>query len=133
LGKPNTETPIAAMPGCAEQVAALQTSQDDFETARITHEEEKAGEITEKNATTLKKEVVKMINDKLVVYLRAMMQADDATYGDFGRTVGQIIADNNEVVKRRRNKTAAEKAGRDNITLGLVNFWFCILTVAPVG
>jgi len=48
--------------------------------------------------------VVNLINDKLVVYLRAMMQVNDATYGDIGRTVGEIIDANNEVVKKRRKK-----------------------------
>jgi len=104
FSKPNLQDAIAALPGCAEQISALQTAQDDFEAARIAYEEEKASESTEKNATELKKEVVKLVNDKLVVYLRAMMQVDGATYGSFARTIGEIVADNNETVKRRRTK-----------------------------
>jgi len=109
LAKPKLQDAIAILPGCAEQIAALQTAQDDFEAARITYEEEKASESTEKNATELKKEVLILVNDKLVVYLRAMVQVDDATYGKFTRTVGEIIADSNEVVKRRRAKPEPEE------------------------
>ena len=109
FAKPGLQDAIAVLPGCAGQVAALQTAQDDFEAARITWEEEKAGESTEKNATELKKEVVKLVNEKLVVYLRAMMQVDDATYGKFARTIGEIVAENNETVKRRRAKPEAEE------------------------
>jgi len=109
FSKPGLQDTIAALPGCAEQISALQSAQDDFEAARIAYEEEKASESTEKNATEQKKEVVKLINDKLVVYLRAMLQANEATYGDFARTVAEIIADNNETVKRRRAKPEPEK------------------------
>ncbi len=61
------------------------------------------------NATTIKKEVVNIINNNLVVYLRAMEQVDEPTYGNFARTIAQIIANNNEVVKKRRKKPEAEK------------------------
>lgn len=104
LSKPNLQEAIAAMPGCTEQIAALQTAQDEFEAARVAYDEQKAKEETRENATELKKAVAGIINDKLVIYLRAMMQVDEATYGDFGRTVDEIISENNEVVKRRRKK-----------------------------
>ncbi|HSH19166.1 MAG TPA: DUF6261 family protein [Draconibacterium sp.] len=110
LGKPNLQDSIAALSGCAELIAALKTAEDNFENARILYEEEKAGEGTLSNATAIKKEVVLKINDQLVVYLRAMEQVNDTTYGAFARTVAQIIADNNEVVKKRRKKPEAEPA-----------------------
>jgi hypothetical protein len=102
--------PLAAiplLPGCAVQIAALQAAQDDFEATRIVYDQQRGGESTEANATTLKKDVVKVINEQLVIHLRSKILEDEATYGDFVRTVGQIIADNNEVVKRRRNKAEA--------------------------
>lgn len=104
LGKPGLQNAIAAMPVFAEQISALQIAQDEFEDARVTYEEQKAKEGIRENATELKKKVAGIINDKLVVYLRAMMQVDETTYGDFGRTVGEIISNNNETVKRRRKK-----------------------------
>jgi hypothetical protein len=56
------------------------------------------------NATALKKEVIDVINNQLVVYLDAMMLVDEATYGAFGRTVAEIIDTTNEMVKKRRKK-----------------------------
>ena len=95
---------IALLSGCAETIAALQTAQNEFEAARITWEQEKAAESTQQTATTIKKEILSLINDKLVIYLRAMEVVDEATYGDFARTIAEIIAENNEVVKKRHNK-----------------------------
>jgi hypothetical protein len=42
------------------------------------------------------------------LYLKVMVQLDEATYGDFARTVATIIAENNEAVKRRNKKPAQE-------------------------
>ena len=107
LAQPEFQEPIALLSGCAESIAALQTAEDNFEAARIAYEEEKAQESTLENATTIKKRVVSLINDKLVVYLLAMVQVNPEMYDLFARTVGQIIADNNEVVKKRRTTPAA--------------------------
>ena len=107
LAKPKLQDAIAALSGLAEVVAELQVAQTDFEETRIAYEEEKAKEGTLENATTIKKEVVAIINDKLVVYLRAMILVDEATFGDFARTIAEIIDDNNEVVKKRRKKPEA--------------------------
>jgi len=104
LSKAGLQPSIEALPGCAEQIDALQNAQDDFEATRVAYEAEKANEENRKNASTLKKEVTAIINDKLVVYLRAKVQVDEAAYGNFGGTVGEIIDDNNGTVKRRRNK-----------------------------
>ena len=104
LSKQKLQAAIAALSGCAELIAALQTAQTDFEQTRITYEEEKAKEGTQENATAIKKEILVIINDNLVVYMRAMIQVNEPTYGNFARTVAQIIADNNEMVKKRRKK-----------------------------
>ena len=61
------------------------------------------------NATLVKKEVLTLLNDKIVVYLRAMDQVNAATYGVFVATVAQIIADTNEQVKKRQQKPDTEK------------------------
>ncbi len=109
LAKPKLQAAIALLSGLTEIIAALQAAQTDFEETRIAYEEEKAKEGTLENATAIKKEVVAIINDQLVVYLRAMIQVDEPTYGNFARTIAEIIADNNEVVKKRRKKTVAEE------------------------
>ncbi len=104
FANPSLQPSISVLPGYAELIAALQTTQTGFEQTRITWEAEKAKEGTQGNATAIKSEVVEIVNEKLVVYLRAMELVDEETYGTFARTIGQIISDNNDVVKKRRKK-----------------------------
>lgn len=105
LSSPEMQEAIALLSGCAEIIAALQSAQTAFETARIAYEEEKAQESTEQTASEIKVEVLKLVNEKIVIYLRAMEVVDVETFGTFARTVAEIIADNNEVVRKRLNKT----------------------------
>ena len=111
LSKPKLQEAIALLPGCAETLAALQTSQEEFETLRIEWEEEKAQESTQSNATKIKAEVVALINEKIVVYLRAMEIVDEPAYGSFARTIAEIISENNETVKKRRKTETGETEG----------------------
>jgi hypothetical protein len=104
LAKPKLQAAIAKLSGCAEIIASLQAAQEDFEATRIAYETEKAEEGTHANATTIKKEVLDIINDQIVIYLRAMEQVDEPNYGAFTRTIAEIIDDNNEVVKKRGKK-----------------------------
>lgn len=104
LSKQKIQNAIALLPGCADVITALQAAQQAFEAARITYEQEKAQESTQASATKQKPELVALINDKIVVYLRAMEVVDEETYGAFARTIATIIAENNEVVKKRRKK-----------------------------
>jgi hypothetical protein len=104
LGNEAYIEPIAALSGCAELIQALQNSQEDFEETRVAWEREKAKEGALENATELKKEVVTIINDRLVVYLRAMQQVNPEMYDEFTNTIAVIIAENNETVKRRAKK-----------------------------
>jgi hypothetical protein len=101
---PEMQAAIALIPSCAEILASLQTAQTAFDTARVAYEAERAREGTQANASELKKEVLALINDKVVAYLRAMEAVNDATYGELARTVATIIADNNLVVKKRRTE-----------------------------
>ena len=96
---------IAVLPACAGLITALETAQSAFEEARIAFETEKAEEGTQSSASEIKKVVGSIINNKLVVYLRAMVQVDGETYGPFGNTVSEIINDNNVVVKKRKKNT----------------------------
>ncbi|WP_297100181.1 DUF6261 family protein [uncultured Draconibacterium sp.] len=105
LSSPEMQEAIALLSGCAEIIAALQAAQTAFETARIAYEEEKAQESTEQTASEIKVEVLKLVNEKIVIYLRAMEVVDVETFGTFARTVAEIIVDNNEVVRKRLNKT----------------------------
>ena len=101
---PKIQAAIALLPGVAENIAAEQAAQDDFENTQAEYAEELAEEDTLLNATTLKKEVTNLINNDLVVFLRSAERFQAATYGAFASTVAKIIADNNIQVKKRRKK-----------------------------
>ena len=107
LAKPELQPAIGALPGFAQMIEDLANAQTSFEEMRPAYDLHKAEEGTLANASEIKKTVVTLVNDKLVVYLRAMLQVDETTYGPFARTVAQMIADNNEIVKRRRKKPEA--------------------------
>ena len=87
----------------------LAIAQSEFEQARIAYETEKAKEGMLQNATEIKKNVVYLLNEKIVVHLQAMEQVNAETYGILAATVAQIIAENNEVVKKRQQKPDDEK------------------------
>lgn len=99
---------IAKLPQCDLYITALKDAQGDFETNRLSFEEAQGQEGTLENASKLKKIVVDKLNGLLVPYLNVMAQLDDATYGAYARTVAEIIATNNEAVKRRRKKDDPE-------------------------
>jgi len=104
LADPELEPSITALSGCTELIADLQAAQEDFERVGAAYEAEKGKDGTLESASAIKKQIIRTINDQLVVYLRAMLQVDETTYGDFSRTVAATIADSNEVVKKRRKK-----------------------------
>lgn len=95
---------ISHLSGLAELIAGIQTAQTDFEQTRIGFESSKAEESTYTTATDLKKTVLDIVNDKVVIYMRAMELVDNVNYGAFARTIAEIIDDNNEQVKKRRKK-----------------------------
>lgn len=113
LGNETYQEAIAALSGCAALIQALQNSQGDFEETRVTWEKEKAKEGAMENATELKKAVVTIINEKLVVYLIAMKMADPEMYGEFAGTIAVIIAENNETVRRRAKKPEPDPVVQD--------------------
>lgn len=104
LGNPAYQQDIDALSGCSALIQALQSSQNDFELTRVAWERDKAKEGVLENASELKKKVVIIINEKIVVYLRAMQQVNVDMYGEFANTIAVIIAENNETVKRRSEK-----------------------------
>lgn len=102
--KPEYTTHIANLSGCGELLQSLTSAQADFEQARIAYETEKAQDGMVANATEIKKQVVELVNNKIMVYLQAMQQANPDTFGVLAATCAQIIAENNEQVRRRQQK-----------------------------
>ena len=108
FAKPEYKDAIAALSGCAELIARLQTAQDDFEQTRIAYETEKAKEGMLETASEIKKGVAKIINDKIVTYLCAMEQVNPPIYSEFAGTVAVIISENNGAVKKRKKQQPNE-------------------------
>ena len=106
LAKPEYETSISALPSCADLIADLQTSQDAFKAARLVFQQEQAQEGQLVNATAVKRQVVNIVNTSLITVLNGLLISSPATYAKFGATVAQIINENNEVVKKRKNLQA---------------------------
>lgn len=92
---------IAAVLGCAELIASLQTAQNDFRTADTIWTEEKSKEDLTQSASEIKKEVLAVINGKIIVYLKAMSQVNPEVYAEFAKAVSDIINEVNQAVKRR--------------------------------
>ena len=105
FGDANLQLPISKLPGLSLLISELTGAQLEFQEASNDFDTERAEEGTQESATKVKKEVVGVINDKVVIYLRAMIQVNEPTYGELTRTIAQIIENNNIDVKMRRNKT----------------------------
>ncbi len=104
FANPDIVTAIADLRGLSVLITELTAAQLEFREAAVAFEAEKAEEGTEESASKIKLEVVSIINEKIVIYLRAMIQVDEPTYGELTRTTAQIIEDNNMIVKKRRAK-----------------------------
>jgi hypothetical protein len=109
LAAPEISPSVALLSGCAGAIAGLEEAQRDFEETYLAYVGEKAMESTRETATAEKNRIVYTINHLLLVYLRAMVQLDEPTYGEFARTIARIIDTSNEVVKRRGKKGQGEE------------------------
>lgn len=101
LNSDTYEPAVAKLPGLSQIIGELTAMQDDFEAARVAYETEKAAESTLPTATELKREILDIYNNKLVIYLRAMSLANEPLFGEFSRTLAGIINKSNEQVKKR--------------------------------
>lgn len=104
LAKPKLLKAIDKLSGINEIITELAAAQTAFETSRIAYEEEKAKESKQENATLIKKEILALINGKMVIYMRAMKLVDEPVYGDFARIFALVIGKNNGVIKKRLKK-----------------------------
>ena len=103
FAKPEIQKATGALPGMSQIIEELKAAQDDFEKTSLNYKEDKSDEEELKSATEIKMQAVSIINDKLVVYLRAMCMINKEKYGGYAGTVAQMIDDNNAAVKRRNN------------------------------
>lgn len=96
---------ISLLPGLNQLIAELRDAETEFEKSKVIYEEEKAKQKNAKKSSEIKKEILDVINGKLIVYLRAMVQVDETKYKAIAGVVSQIIDDANAAVKKRQKTT----------------------------
>ncbi len=93
---------LEKLPFVADIIADLKKAQQEFETAYKSYISELAIHSTKSSATSIKGDVLKVINEDLVDYLKVMSKVNAAVYEQIASEVGKIIADNNERVNKRK-------------------------------
>ncbi|MCP4986601.1 MAG: hypothetical protein GY928_11265 [Colwellia sp.] len=74
--EPSVAEQIAILPGMAQLVEELRNAQDAFEQARLALDTATAQGNIDMSASELKKEMLKLVNGKLTIYLQAMAIVD---------------------------------------------------------
>jgi len=108
LEDPAVEEAIKALPGAEILLADLIAKETAFEKFRVVYEVKLAQEKTIISASEAKKAVVKLINTQFIGYLTGMMGVQENKYGEFCRSVDQLISTINDAVKRRRGSRSKE-------------------------
>ncbi len=101
LTEPSMVAHIAKVPGVDTLIQAVQSSNNNFAERELIYKKAKAASSVTVTATEIKKDILPLINNKLVVYLRAMAVVEEETFGEFTRVVGQLIDDTNRNVRNR--------------------------------
>ncbi len=106
---------VAAVPGCADNIAQLKTSQENFSTIYDAFAAAKSSDKNIDSATALKAVILEKVNHVLVYYMKGMNAVNKATYGSFASLLAQIIDDNNARVNRRlgNNNTEGDETDDD--------------------
>ncbi len=94
---------IGHISGLELLLSQLKQNQSEFEAARSAFDNAQSADKGNASATDIKKEILELVNGKIVVYLRAMSMANPDMYGEFVRRTTEIIERNNLQVKKRCN------------------------------
>lgn len=103
MALPEIASSVELLPGVSELKQQLLTEQAKFQTAEAVWLEARSEQSLIKNATSVKLELLTVINDKLVVYLRAMSMVNPDPYRSLISKVSLIIDQINATIKRRRS------------------------------
>lgn len=104
LSNSEMQSAIEKLSGMTEIVAELRQAQTSFTTLRAEYEKMQAMRKRKVSASSLKKNLLELINSKLITYLAAMGVANSSAYGNFVRVVSQVISDTNVTIKRRTQR-----------------------------
>ena len=90
--------------GCAEQITILKASNNAFRTSRNKYQDEVSKDKEKISATAIRNELISLINDKLITYLKGVMVMNPEKYGSLVARIEETITQNNEVAKKRLSK-----------------------------
>lgn len=111
LSAADAKNAIASLQGIGVLVSALAVAQDEFDQANDAFT--LATALKTESATSLKKPLLTIINDRIVPYLTAMKLAKTSIFGDFVSKAETEINRANQAVAKRRNKGEAESVVED--------------------
>lgn len=95
----NEEETVCALDGIKEILEQIRSAQDSF--VKASDEYNAASSVKTESASSLKKPLLSLINDKLIPYITAMQMANSALYADFATKAEGEIKRVNEIVLRR--------------------------------
>ena len=108
LEEPEIKDSIANLSGITEVLTELKQSQKEFENVYLHHQKAKSQSNNEDNATELRKELINILNGKLIPYLNGVYGVDPEKYGSFVHEISAHISSNNSNVKTRAKRLKAE-------------------------
>lgn len=97
----NMREQMAELPSVSEAYENLIVSEEKFHNERIRYQQANAEESVLVVASEIKKDIIDLINDKLVKYLDAMLMVQPDRYEKLYRVVSEIIETNNLRVSKR--------------------------------
>ncbi|MBK3517184.1 DUF6261 family protein [Carboxylicivirga marina] len=103
MAKPEVASKVELLPGLKELSSQLDNEQTKFKTAEAAWNNSRTAVQQSENASSLKRELRKVVNERLVVYLRAMIQVDPDKYTDLCSQTALLIDSANSIIRRRRN------------------------------
>jgi hypothetical protein len=109
---PQLTPKVAVLPGMADLLTKLDDSQNQFKMAESRWNDTQNENAVTANASSHKSDLLKLINNKLVVYLRAMQQVNPEPYQALALSISAHINQANALVKRR--STTNENAETSN-------------------
>lgn len=109
LKEPANTTLVDQLPGMTTLIEQLQQKQDLFSDGTTQWIRTKGEQRNKPKPCDLKLELVRLINSKLIPYLRAMMQMNPKAYIHLYNNVAILIRDANDIVKQRSKRASQNK------------------------
>jgi len=108
MKKPEVSQAIAVLQGLDQLLTLLAEAQKNFEAAYLSFIDDNIQNESLAPASGISKEIRRLINRELNVYLSAMAKAKPETYGEAAKVVTEIIKNNNSKVRTRLKRNSKQ-------------------------